>query len=48
MYGYRSAPQVTFARRPVKVESVWKRYGYKNPVRAQKGEKTPLVTFVPA
>ncbi len=47
MYGYRNAPQVTFARKPVKVQSVWERYGYKNPVRAN-GDKAPLVSFVPA
>ena len=46
MYGYRNAPQVTFARRPVKVQSIWERYGYKNPVR--KTEKGPIVSFVPA
>ena len=48
MYGYRNAPQVTFARKPVKVQSVWERYGFKNPARSAKGEKTPLVSFVPA
>ena len=46
MYGYRSAPQVTFAKKPVAVESIWKRYGHKNP--AKPSEKKPWdVTFVP-
>ena len=48
MYGYNSAPQVTFAKRPVKVESIWKRYGYKNPVKPGSEKKTWDVTFVPA
>ncbi len=42
MYGYRNAPQVSFAKRPVQVESVWKRY------RSAKDKKSWDVSFVPA
>ena len=36
MYGYRNAPQVTFANKPVKPVNVWSKYG-----------KAPTPKFIP-
>ena len=44
----RIAPQVTFARKPVSVESIWSRYGYTKPIdRLFKGKADGAPDFVP-
>ena len=48
MYGYNAAPQVTFAKRPVKAESIYTKMKYVSPLEKRFGVKGQSVTFTPA
>ena len=51
MYSFtsnRTAPQVTFAKRPIVPVSIWKRFAYIKPIDRLFSQKDGQPTFVPS